>query len=277
VLITGESGVGKEIVAKQIFLKSKTFNNNFFTLNCTAIPENLVESELFGYKKGAFTGADKDKPGIVDQVDNGTLFLDEIGDFPVQSQGKLLRLIENNEYYKLGSSEKLYSEFRLITATNMDLKNQIENKKFRKDLFYRISVVNIIIPPLRKRKQDIVPLTKYFLKEFCSKLKKSVPELSDKVINKLMEYNFPGNVRELRNIIERMLIFDNNGIIKDIELIPEKTGLKKISEFQNLSLNELEKQYILQTLENNDHNKTKTAEILGISRKTLWSKLKKYN
>ncbi|BBB31984.1 two-component system, NtrC family, response regulator PilR [Thermotomaculum hydrothermale] len=205
VLITGESGVGKELVAKAIHLNSLRKDNKFLSLNCAALPETLLESELFGYEKGAFTGAEKDKPGLFEMANKGTLFLDEIGEMPLQMQAKLLRVLQDFKIRRLGGREDISVDVRIICATNRDIEKEVKEGKFREDLYYRINVFHIPIPPLRERRSDIPILLNYFVDKFSRKLGIKKPNVSKEFLNYLENYHFPGNVRELENIVERAL------------------------------------------------------------------------
>ncbi|HOK40328.1 MAG TPA: sigma-54 dependent transcriptional regulator [bacterium] len=277
VLISGESGTGKEIIAREIYQKSNRNNKPFYALNCTALPTNLVESELFGYNKGAFTGANESKKGILEIVNDGTLFLDEIGDLSIEIQAKLLRVLENKEFYKIGGVEKISVDFRLIAATNKNLKQLVKEKIFRDDLYYRINTVELHIPPLRERKDDIKLFINYFLNKFAIELKKPVPVLSKEVEKKLLSYSYPGNVRELKNIIERIMIFNKDKVIKNIDFLnPDSEDVQDLLDDNNqiLPLKEFEKKYIYKIYNKLNKNKSQTAKALKITRKTLDSKLK---
>jgi transcriptional regulator with PAS, ATPase and Fis domain len=209
VLIIGETGVGKELIARLIHKESIRSENKFIALNCTAIPENLIESELFGHVKGSFTGAYKDKIGKFEAAEKGTLFLDEISEIPINLQTKLLRILQEREIEKIGSNKSIKVNIRLITATNEDLKTRIKDKKFRKDFYYRISSFPIFIPPLRERKEDILLLSKFFIGKYNKVLNKNVIEIDEKTQDALFNYDWPGNVRELENVIERSMILED--------------------------------------------------------------------
>ncbi|MDP8268390.1 MAG: sigma 54-interacting transcriptional regulator, partial [Candidatus Tenebribacter davisii] len=279
VLITGESGTGKEIIANMIHFVSNRQDNLFIPVNCGSIPEALMESEFFGHKKGAFTGATADKAGYLQSADLGTLFLDEIGDMTFALQTKLLRVMENRKYRQLGSNQKIKSDFRLITATNKDINELISDNLFRVDLFYRINTIEIHIPPLRERRQDVEPLVHYFITHFARTLNKPVPRLAAGVIDILEKYSFPGNVRELRNIIERAMIISQGDTIclDDLKLRNKICLACKVNNLPCMTLEEMERKLIIETLDKTDHNIGATAKMLGIHYSTLSRKLKKLN
>jgi transcriptional regulator with PAS, ATPase and Fis domain len=286
VFITGESGTGKELVADAVFSNSKRSSLPFIKLNCSAIPENLVEAELFGYSKGAFTGADSDKKGKFVLADKGTIFLDEIGDMPLDTQAKLLRVLENKEVTPLGSEKTFKTDVRIIAAANKDPEVLINEKKLRNDLFYRLSVIMINLPPLRQRKEDIKDLSLYFMKKLTdsSSISKSAFEM-------LENHLWPGNIRELKNIIERAGIYAGNREIKSKDLPSEISGLnslsfkkstetdKDLTENRNLddTLSEIEISIIEKALENNLGIQAKAARELGITQRSLWNRVKKYS
>ena len=276
VLLLGETGVGKEIFAKAIHLNSDRKNKNFVAVNCSAISKDLIESELFGYKAGAFTGASKNKLGLFEEADGGTLFLDEIGELDVSIQSKLLRVLENNSFIKAGDTKETHVNVRIISATNKNLQQSIIDGSFRADLFYRISVISITIPPLRERKEDIIPLTEYFIKLYAAKFNKNINLVSEGFYSALTNYSFPGNVRELKNIIERtILLADGNTI--DKTNLPEDLFVNIASSIsKNISLEETEKEHIAAIYLSTDKNKVKTAELLGIGLTTLYRKLQHY-
>ena len=218
ILITGESGVGKEVVANQIVRYSKRADCPFVKVNCSAIPETLMESEFFGYEKGAFTGADRHgKAGLFEQANNGTIFLDEIGEVPLQMQGKFLRVIQEGMIRRIGAEEEKKVDVRIIAATNSNLKKEAQEGKFRQDLYYRLNVVHLEIPPLRKRQEDIEPLSKYFLSKINKKYSKN-KEITQNAISELQEYDWPGNVRELSNIIERLALNSYSDVISGMQV-----------------------------------------------------------
>lgn len=281
VLLTGESGVGKEVFAKLIHNKSSRKSQNFIAINCGAIPENLIESELFGHEKGAFTGAIQLKKGKFELANNGTLFLDEVGELPLQMQVKFLRVLQERQFYRIGSEESIKVDVRIIAATNKNLFEEINKGNFREDLYYRLNVVNIEIPPLRDRREDIPLLAEKFLVEFSEEYDKNLKYIDVETMNYLIGYNWKGNVRELRNIIERSVLISNHDeefLLK--EYLPnEITGLETIDKTEErveMSLQDYEKMIIQNVLKRCDGNKTKTADILGIKRQTLYNKMKEY-
>lgn len=280
VLITGESGTGKELFARAVHMESIRKDKAFVAINCAAIPDTLLESELFGYVKGAFTGADpKGKVGKIEFANGGTLFLDEIGDMPLYLQSKLLRVLEEREIERLGSNTSVPVDIRVIAATNKDLESLIEEKMFREDLYYRLNVIPIQIPPLRERKEDIKTIVYFFAKKYSKLFKKRNIIFGDDVWDYLYNYNWPGNVRELENAVEyAMNMVEDNGVIT-ANLLPrnilEEEGIGDIS----LSLEEMEKRYIEKALElygNSQEGKQKAANELGIGIATLYRKIKKY-
>lgn len=276
VLIQGPSGSGKELFAQVIHNLSPRKYGPYVTINCAALPATLLESELFGYEKGAFTDAKKDKPGLFCLANNGTLLLDEISEMDISLQVKLLRVLNNGEYRPLGSSKTMKSDARIIASTNADLKKEIEKGNFREDLFYRINVVEIEIPPLEKRPEDIPLLTDHLFKYFNKKMGKHIDKISPKAMSYLRRYSYPGNVRELENIIEHAFV-----MCRDSEILPEHLPINVIKE-SNLKSGirdngQNEKDIIMDTLNRNRGNKTKTAIELGMHRTTLWRKIKEYN
>lgn len=278
VLIYGESGTGKELVATTIHYMSKRRDKPFIKVNCAAIPEGLVESELFGHEKGAFTGAIKKKPGRFELADGGTIFLDEIGDLPLSAQAKLLRVLQERTFERLGGTENIKVDVRIIAATNRDLKSEVKKGLFREDLFFRLNVLPIEIPPLRERREDISLLVEHFLEKNNIRTGRNV-RISEDALMELLKYDYPGNVRELENIIERCVTFSSDRIIKkeDLSFITsitseENSGLLSLSALSKKA----EKEQIIKILKLTGGNKTRAAEILGISRKTLWEKIKLY-
>lgn len=275
ILILGESGVGKEIVATAIHKNSKRANNPFIAVNCGAINENLIESELFGHIKGAFTGAISDRIGKFEEANGGTLFLDEIAELPLLSQVKLLRVLQEKTIEKIGSTKTIKVDVRIIAATNKDLKTLVEEGKFREDLFYRINVFPINIPPLRERKMDMPLLVEFFIKKYARKYEKIVLNTTNEFMDRLYKYNFPGNVRELENLIERAVIVARSEKL-DIDLLPELKNSEDVA-IDNLNINNKEIELIKTALRKAKGNKSKAANILGISRKSLYNKIKEYN
>lgn len=280
VLLTGESGTGKEMFARAIHMCSKRKNKPFVAINCAALPQTLLESELFGYEKGAFTGALKQKKGKFEQANEGTIFLDEIGEMNIQTQSKLLRVLQEREYERVGGLETIKIDIRVITATNRDLEEAIKAGDFREDLYYRINVIPIHIPPLRERREDIPLLAEYFLKKFNVDYRKNIELISMEVIDIFMEYDWPGNIRELKNVIERAVAIaePDVDILMPHHLRPQLICPKKekdLLEIQDgLSLAEFEKYYIYNTLKKVNWNKSKAAQILGINRQTLYNKMR---
>lgn len=279
VLIYGESGTGKELVADIIYELSPRKGAPYIKLNCAAIPESLFEAELFGYEKGAFTGALESKKGKIELAHKGVLFLDEIADLPMSIQPKLLRVLESNTFYPLGSKKEIKVDVRYIFATSKDLKKLVEEGNFRDDLYYRIHVIPLKIPPLRERKEDLPLLIRYFLQHFAQKYQKEMPEISQEAYLALLNYDYPGNVRELKHIIERALLLCQNKLITLREL-PEELMPKSEIGFTQIDFKKckdiLEKELILKTLRECKGRKGEAAKKLGISRKTLWQKLKKF-
>jgi len=279
VLIRGESGTGKELVANAIHFNSSRALKPFLKLNCAVLPDTLIESELFGHEKGAFTGATEQRMGRFERADGGTLFLDEIGELSLALQPKLLRFLENGEFRRIGGVVNLSSNVRVIGATNKNLMEEADNKNFRRDLLFRLNVITLTIPPLKNRGNDILMLAKYFLQKKSSV--RSTKRLSIEAERMLMKYSFPGNVRELEHIIERSLIFsDGNEILsKDLNLpiLNKDEAVQYYDDNLNISsLEQLEAIHIKKILDSNDWNRETTANVLGISQKTLYSKIKKY-
>ena len=275
VFIQGESGTGKELVANTVWHYSKRNELPFIALNCASLSENLIESEIFGHEKGAFTSAYQLKHGLVEVADKGTLFLDEIGEMPIGLQAKLLRFLDSGEFRRVGGNKALRVDVRLITATNKDLPEMIKAGTFREDLFYRLNVITVIIPPLRERKEDIPELARYFLKKYSRKLSKVVTDFTGEALELLAGYHWPGNVRELENVIERAVILCESDRIgaEDLSI----SAAAAVSELgTNPSLEEMEKNYILRVLKEANGNQSKASQLLGIDRKTLYLKLKKY-
>jgi len=280
IIITGESGTGKELFARYIHSCSQRADGPFFAMNCGAFTEELLSNELFGHEKGAFTGATTLKKGLIEMASGGTLFLDEITEMPPSMQVKLLRVIQEKEVLRLGATEPLKVDVRFIAATNRNIQEAIKSGDFRQDLYFRLNVVSLRIPPLSERKDDIPLLSYFFLKKYATLMKKDVREISQDVLALLMSYDFPGNVRELENVIERGVALTNGNTIEVVHL-PE--DLKELSirifrkkEGKIPSLEEQEKAYIKWVLKEVGNNKTVAAQILGIDRVSLWRKLKKY-
>jgi DNA-binding NtrC family response regulator len=283
ILITGETGTGKEMIAQAIHAMAKTQNPKLMICDCVSIPDNLIESELFGYARGAFTGADRDKKGLFAEAHDGIIFLDEIGDIPHTFQAKLLRVIENHEYRPLGSTDTLTTNVRIIAATNSDLRDCVRQGSFREDLFHRLNKVEIHLPPLREKPEDIPLLVRYFLERFSVKFGKEINGVSRRVQKLFLRYEWPGNIRELENVLERGAMLCHKDFV-DIEDLPEnlqahyssKSQLPFLGREQLSSLEDLERDYIQYLLDVTEHNLQKAAKILRISRTTLYNKLEKY-
>ena len=279
VFILGESGTGKELVATTIHYQSDRRKGPFIKVNCAALPENLIESELFGVEKGAFTGADRRKAGRFERADKGTIFLDEIGDLSAGVQTKLLRVLQDGSFERVGGTKTLKVDARVITATNKNIEEEIQEGGFREDLYYRLNVIPIRMPALRERKEDISPLIDSFLANYNCAFGKKV-SLSSEAITALFDYDYPGNVRELKNILERLVGLASTEVIS-IDSLPEHVAKQQGKMTATVSLAEVsaeaEKVHIMKTLKSAKGNKTRTAELLGISRKTLWEKIKLFD
>lgn len=278
VLIQGQSGTGKELVARALHFSSDRKDHPFVAINCSAIPENLLESELFGHTKGAFTGATENQKGVFEQANNGTLFLDEIAEMPYQLQAKLLRVLENWEFKPIGSDKIKTVDIRLISATNQNIQEMISNKLFREDLFYRISTISLNLPTLNDRISDIPALTNHILKNISKKFGKEI-KIAPDAITLLTKHNYKGNVRELENILEQAAVSATNSKIevRNLTISEDKTFLDDcLANTDGMSLKDLEKKYILKVLETTNGNKKKAAEKLGIDRKTLYNKLTEF-
>jgi len=283
VLITGESGVGKEVVANVIHSKSRRAGKPLVKLNCAAFPQTMIESELFGYVKGAFTGAMNDFPGMIAEARGGTLFLDEISEMPADLQTRFLRVLQGGEYRSLGSTRMSKADFRVITATNRPIAQALAENRLRSDLYYRINTFQIEVPPLRERKEDIPPLVSTFVQRFAAQLGKAEPTIAPEAFQKLLDYSWPGNVRELQNTIEYAVVLARNDIIGIKELPAEiqlpsalQTTPAPARRSGVTSLNDMERETILQALAQTHGNKKKAAELLGIQRPTLYNKMKRY-
>ena len=283
VLITGESGVGKEVVANVIHSKSRRAGKPLVKLNCAAFPQTMIESELFGYVKGAFTGAMNDFPGMIAEARGGTLFLDEISEMPADLQTRFLRVLQGGEYRSLGSTRMSKADFRVITATNRPIAQALAENRLRSDLYYRINTFQIEVPPLRERKEDIPPLVTTFVQRFAAQLGKAEPTIAPEAFQKLLDYSWPGNVRELQNAIEYAVVLARNDVIgikelpAEIQLPPAlQTTPAPARRSGVASLNDMERETILQALAQTHGNKKKAAELLGIQRPTLYNKMKRY-
>ncbi len=284
-MLTGESGTGKELAAKALHINSPRKNKPFVPLNCAELSENVLESELFGHVKGAFTGADRDRVGRFQYANGGTLFLDEIGDMPITIQVKLLRVLEAGEIVRVGTNEPTKVNVRLISATHRDLADAIAEGQFRQDLYHRLKVVSVKIPPLRERREDIPLLIDHFLKEFTVSHGKTIKAITPAVRKVLAAYSWPGNVRELKNTIESMVVIDTDGLI-DVDDLTEdlqvatttvrRDGPTGIDSLVGKSLEEIEKNYIAETLKMTNGNREEASRILGIGERTLYRKIKEY-
>ncbi len=280
ILILGETGTGKEVFAEAIHQESLRAYYPFVVLNCAAIPKDLLESELFGHKKGAFTGAVYDKKGLLEEANKGTLFLDELGEMNIDLQAKILRVLDTKSFTKVGDTKPQFADVRIVAATNRDLEMQIRKENFRADLFYRLSVISIHLPALRDRKDDLEMLIKYFVAKFSQKMNKPAPEIQKSFMDALKQYHFPGNIRELRNLIERALILNNDNILT-IQNLPQEILTVNNFDYVNqasaeISLANIEKLHIQKILELANGNKTKAARDLGIGLTTLYRKIQEY-
>lgn len=284
VLIVGESGVGKEVIANTIHARSRRAGQPVVKLNCAAFPQTMIEGELFGYVKGAFTGAMHDFPGMIAAANGGTLFLDEISDMPTDLQTRFLRVLQEREYRPLGSTQTMKADFRAIASTNRAIAQALAENRMRSDLYYRLNTFQIEVPPLRKRKEDIPPLIAQFVKQFSQQLGKPEPDISPDAFQKLLDYSWPGNVRELQNAIEYAVVLARQGLI-DVKELPaeiqlpaalQQTELGALPRSGVQSLDDVERTAILQALAECRGNKKKAAELLGIQRPTLYNKMKRY-
>ena len=273
VLINGESGTGKELIARAIYKNSLRYKRPFVVVNCAAFSLNLLESELFGHEKGAFTGAVSRRIGRFEMANGGTIFLDEIGEINPSIQTKLLRVLQEKEFERVGSSRSIKVDVRILSATNKDLKQEVAKGTFREDLYYRLNVFNIEAPPLRDRKEDIFLLTKHFINKYNKILNKKIANVSGNALEHLLDYHYPGNIRELENIIERSMIMAKNHLLNEdyFAFIEQERNNKKMG-----TLKEMEKELIIKYLIQNNSNRTKTAEDLGISRRNLQNKIQAY-
>ena len=283
VLITGENGTGKEVLAKAIHYMSSRKEKPFIAVNVPALTETLLESELFGHDKGAFTGADKMKKGRFEIANGGTLFLDEVGDIPQSIQVKLLRVLQEHQFERVGGTEKIEVDVRIIAATNKELEQKIKDGTFREDLYYRLNVVSIKIPPLRERKEDILPMIESFIEKYRKENNKEKLEVSKEVVDTLMKYNYPGNVRELENIIERAVVLTRSKVITLNDIPMNIKGFKEEKSIGSLDegtlteqVEALEKQLIFDALQQSGGNQTKAGKLLGLTERNLRYKLKKY-
>jgi transcriptional regulator with PAS, ATPase and Fis domain len=288
ILLEGENGTGKDLIAKTLHYQSVRQAEPFIAINCAAIPETLLESELFGYEKGAFTDARSQKRGIFELADKGTLFLDEIGEIPLMLQAKLLRVLEEQSFRRLGGLKDIQLDLRVIAATNKNLREAVREGAFRQDLYFRLNVIQILIPPLRDRTEDIVPMTKFFIEHYNRKFKRNIENVTDAAANLLMAHDWPGNVRELRNAIERAMILEEGTSITAASLPisiarPDGSGplggasLDLATPADGLSLEDNERSLLVRALEKTEGNQTQAARLLRITRDTLRYKMKKFN
>jgi DNA-binding NtrC family response regulator len=284
VLIVGESGVGKEIIANVIHARSRRAGKEMVKLNCAAFPQTMIEGELFGYVKGAFTGAMNDFSGMIAAANGSTLFLDEISDMPADLQTRFLRVLQEREYRPLGSTQTMKADFRVIASSNRPIAQALSENRLRSDLYYRLNTFQVEVPPLRERKQDIPPLIAMFLKQFSQQLGKPEPDIAPDAFQKLLDYAWPGNVRELQNAIEYAVVLAQQGVI-GVKELPTEVQLRKLSEQAERgapprtgvqSLDQVERDTILRALAECHGNKKKAAELLGIQRPTLYNKMKRY-
>ena len=279
VLIMGESGSGKELVARLLHENSKSAGKLFIEVNCAAIPQELIESELFGHEKGSFTGAFESKKGKFELADEGTLFLDEVGDMSLSAQAKVLRVIETQEFQRVGGSKNIKVDVRIISATNKDLKEEVKKGTFREDLLYRLNVIPILVPPLRERKEDIPLLVNYFLDSFAGEYGKKSKKISPEALKMIEAYDWPGNIRELRNVIERLVIMTPSDTITAKNLLIVEQSSQDYLSYKTMkeARDAFEKDFITKRLEENNWNISKTAEILQMERSNLHKKIKAYN
>ncbi|WP_158796102.1 sigma-54 dependent transcriptional regulator [Pedobacter sp. L105] len=276
VLLLGETGTGKEVFAQAIHYESPRKLKPFVALNCSGFNPDLLESELFGYKQGAFTGAQKDKKGLLQEANEGTLFLDEIGEMNLDLQAKLLRVLENQTFIKVGDTQTTKVNVRIIAATNRDLKTEAEEGRFRLDLFYRLSVFSIELPSLNERKGDILIIAKYYLKQFAAKVNKPDFTMEEQFGERLMNHTWKGNIRELKNVIERVVIL-SDGPVLNAALLPYEFHQGNVVEGDNMKMETVEKMHIIKVLKYTRNNKTETARLLGIGLTTLYRKLEEYH
>jgi len=295
ILIEGENGTGKDLIAKSLHYQSLRQSEPFLAINCAAIPETLLESELFGYEKGAFTDARAQKRGLFELADKGTLFLDEIGEIPFALQAKLLRVLEDQNFRRLGGLADIHIDVRLVAATNKNLREAVREGAFRQDLYYRLNVIQLVVPPLRERTDDILPLARFFIEHYNTKFKRQIEGISPDAVRLLLGHDWPGNVRELRNAIERAMILEDTGLIRPWSLPiavrgddwePSKFAVASVSADSmvpedgakdGMSLADQERRLVVQALENSGGNQTQAARLLRITRDTLRYKMKKFN
>jgi transcriptional regulator with PAS, ATPase and Fis domain len=285
VLLEGETGTGKEIIARYIHYRSDRFGKPFMAINCSAINRDLMESELFGYEKGSFTGGlNEGKEGKIETANGGTLFLDEIGDIPAQAQAKLLRFLEEKELFRVGGTEKIQVDVKVIAAANKRISEAVKEGSFRRDLFYRLNVASIFLPPLRKRKADILPMALFFMDRFNKKFGRNFQSISKDAQSLLLRYDWPGNVRELRNFIERVLLMEEGREINENHIIQLTSQVQRPAAdpseidipMHGVNLEEINKRYIVRALEVSKGNLSKAARLLGLSRPALAYRVEKY-
>jgi transcriptional regulator with PAS, ATPase and Fis domain len=290
ILLEGENGTGKDLIAKTLHYQSLRQAEPFIAINCAAIPETLLESELFGYEKGAFTDARSQKRGIFELADKGTLFLDEIGEIPTMLQAKLLRVLEEQSFRRLGGLKDIQLDLRVVAATNKNLREAVKEGAFRQDLYFRLNVIQILIPPLRERREDIVPMTRFFIDHYNRKFKRSIEGISDDAAKLLLSHDWPGNVRELRNAIERAMILEESALIHSASLPisisrPEYApitdtgfdGRSAAATVDGMSLEDHERNLLVRALEKTNGNQTQAARLLRVTRDTLRYKMKKFS
>ena len=286
VLLLGESGTGKDIAAHAIHYESDRADKQFMNITCSALTESLLESELFGHEKGAFTDAKTQKAGLFEQANGGTVFLDEIGEMPLTLQSRLLRVLEEKAFKRVGGTKDIHVDVRIIAATNKDLEKQIETKQFREDLYYRLSTVPITIPPLRSRREDIPLLAEYFLQFYQKELNRQFDGFSQKALDKLTNHDWPGNIREFRNVIERTVLLNKSDKIEDEDILigkgiigdsPEKDARGISLPSDGCNIFDIEKKLVLEALERTDWNKSKACQLLGLTRDQLRSRIEKYS
>lgn len=275
VFIFGESGTGKEVIAGLIHAYSRRKEHPFIRVNCAALPDTLIESEFFGHEKGAFTGALQKRMGRFERADKGTLLLDEVSEIPLALQAKLLRVVQEQEFERVGGTEAIHIDVRLVSTSNREMKEAINEKTFRADLYYRLNVIPIYLPPLRERKEDILPLAHHFLVEVCQRDQIPLKIFSKKAEEKLLNYSWPGNIRELRNVIEHGVVMDYSNIIEEEHLLIDLNRSEEVLPI--FTIKELEKKHILKMLDHFDGNRTQAAKALGISIRTLRNKLNEYS
>jgi two-component system response regulator HydG len=278
ILIQGESGTGKELIARAIHFNSIRRDQRYLTINCAALNDTLLESQLFGHLRGAFTGATTAQKGLLEAADGGTLFLDEIGDMTLALQAKLLRVIQEREFIPVGATTAMHTDIRIVAATNKDLEREVRGGRFREDLYYRLNVITIHPPPLRERKEDVDPIARHFLAKFSLRMKKQVDSITADAMRLLTEYHWPGNIRELENIIERAVILARGSRIT-ADLLPiqrSNSAPSNLSGEGKESLESVERNHIIWILKKTGYHKSRTADILGVTRKTLDRKIADY-